>query len=140
MYRPPRSNANDFLLEVERECDEHKKMIIVGDMNINLLQDSTTCTNYKTMLETYNYKNLNNISEDFPTRSTATSCSIIDHVISDFPLSRTPKEIRLLDTYISDHKALLFEVEINVSKKKSQIITKEFKRINNQKYIQLAAT
>lgn len=35
-------------------------------------------------------------------------------MIPDFPLSRFPKEISLLDMYISDHKALLFEVEINV--------------------------
>lgn len=139
MYRPPRANFDDFLCELERDCDKYKNMIIVGDMNINLLQDTPTCTNYKTMLDSYYYRILNTVCENSPTRSTATSCSIIDHVISDVPSRHFSKTISLLETCISDHKALVFDFKVSISKK-SEMTTKEFKRMNNSKYTQLVRT
>ena len=82
VYRPP-SSAQEFFLAFEKTIkmidDEDKEFHILGDLNCNILTNTTNqpTKKLKEILETYQLSQL--ITE--PTRVTANSCTLIDHYI-----------------------------------------------------------
>lgn len=136
IYRPPSSNLNNFFEELERTCDSLKNVIIVGDINIDILNPTSTSVMYMNLLESYDYRLLNTITNDYATRCTSTSATIIDHVATDLPSSLINTPVDVTDTSISDHRVLTFSVSTKThTKQKSTMMIKEFKRVDNSKFV-----
>lgn len=107
VYRPPRENSEDleeaytklrmFKEDVERiygNC----KVVILGDMNICTIENSTKRRNLDHLL---NELDLKNALLGIPTRITATSTSAIDHIYTNFPEDEYKAQTH--HTAISDH-------------------------------------
>lgn len=107
VYRKPSSPKSDFIELLNSELLQHKHLILIGDMNINILDSQDS---YKNVIMANGFEILNTISSLEPTRVDIRtgSKSIIDHVLADTKLKYI---IQLNDHPISDHK--LMTVTIN---------------------------
>lgn len=93
MYRPSNSDTNDFLEKLEDIISNNKKMIILGDININLLNNSNrnNNNNYLDIFNSNGFVVLNSISEYFATRiqnhnNNTVSRTIVDHKNEKFSI------------------------------------------------------
>lgn len=121
-YRPPsNTNIRDFLndLETELSKDDIDDKLIVGDMNINVLEDSPIAREYKLLLDSYN----GNIINKIVTRSK--SNAIIDHIISQ-PASDSVISHTIELPGFSDHNAILSIFDIEKNLQKDKILIKKF--------------
>ena len=89
IYRPPHTNVESFLGEFDRLLHqinlENKDVYLMGDFNIDLLQQDST---FQNMLQSNSF----NATIDKPTRLTNESSTLIDNIFTNV---------------ISDHKILL---------------------------------
>lgn len=80
VYRPPNSNMNDFLESIDNIIASlnalNLKCYFFGDFNINLLSRNDYVTNFTNLFFSYMYFPVINK----PTRVTATSATVIDHI------------------------------------------------------------
>ena len=98
--------------------------MIVGDMNINILDDANPVVmKYVNILQSFNLTQ--HISQ--PTRSTAVSRTLIDHLITSNPSKISHAAVLPCDS-ISDHDAVYATVNVRVSK-----FTPRYKYIRNEK-------
>lgn len=84
-----------------------KNTIIVGDINLDISQNSPTIIDYKNIIEMNAFSLQNNLN--VATRIGNTKSSIIDHVITNKNLNC---EIIMKDHMISDHQVLNIKVNI----------------------------
>lgn len=81
VYRPPGGNIRRFLAFYESfldfTCKNNFHLTCGGDFNINILDDSTTSTEFGTLLSSSGFKNLITT----PTRITCGTLSCLDHLI-----------------------------------------------------------
>lgn len=126
-YRPPNhANLSDFLTDLENELneDEKEQKLIIGDFNINTLENSASSNNLQLLINSSNAIFLNKLV----TRSK--SNSLIDHVIAQ----NIDKEI-LCHTIecpnFSDHNAILVSLDIKKERIAPKIYKKKF--IDHQK-------
>ena len=99
-YRPPSSTQGwtvEFEQVLENLYSENKEIILIGDLNINLLDTSTSVQNWLQIIDSVN---LTQLVQD-PTRVTGTSSTLIDHAYSN-------RAENIIDVYvpcyaISDH-------------------------------------
>lgn len=132
MYRPPSSVVNDFIEVLEKSFLEHRNMLFVGDVNIDILKRGNS--NYMNVIQSIGFRFLNLISEQFATRKTLTSGTIIDHVLTNLPYSVFDSQpVEIIETSISDHNALGIKYLIS-NKIKCEMIFKEFTRIDYTKF------
>lgn len=137
LYRPPSSNINEFLEELETTCESFKNGLIVGDMNIDILNTTTNSVAYKNTLEYYSFRILNTLTKNKATRCSTSSATIIDHLATDLPDCYFSKPIDIKSTCISDHNLISFSVAFKtLNKKKSEMKIKEFKKVDNPKFIE----
>ncbi|KOB70396.1 putative tick transposon [Operophtera brumata] len=80
-----------------------------GDFNFNLLAAETSTTLYKETLEESGYIILNKIDENFCTRETASTKTLLDHVCTN--LKGNDFHLAIIETPMSDHKQIYFEVK-----------------------------
>lgn len=124
IYRPPNSNINVFMDDLNsillKLHNEHKHIYIMGDFNINLLNDKShkTTTNFVDMMFSYSFLPMINR----PTRFSNRSATLIDNIFCNnihdiLPISG------VLYTDISDHLPV-FTVTINKLKVKEKYVTK----------------
>ena len=101
IYRHPNSNLNSFLENFDltlRKINKNKSQsIIMGDFNVNLLNETPFVTDYKNTIARNAFFSVVNI----PTRVTETTKTAIDHILTNI----TSEEIKpgVLQTDISDH-------------------------------------
>ncbi|KAG5666481.1 hypothetical protein PVAND_014508 [Polypedilum vanderplanki] len=106
-YRSPhQSNATVFLSDLESEFQvSDSNTILIGDVNINILNDSNLTKKYTNLLSSYNFKITNNKI----TRNT--SGSIIDHVLSNFTnQSAVTNHVINMASDFSDHNMILSNI------------------------------
>jgi hypothetical protein len=90
IYRSPSSNFNIFLsktnelLEIIHNSKREPLIIITGDFNCNLLNDSVEKRDFMSLLLTFN---LITVINDVPTRVTCDSASLIDNIITNADVS-----------------------------------------------------
>lgn len=118
VYRPPNSNIMSFFNNFEDILtgiySNFNNVICCGDFNINLLNiNSNICTQFNSILETFNLKQL--INE--PTRITNTTTSILDLIFVNFENNSEECEAGVEDVQISDH--FLVYCKINHGSQKS---------------------
>ena len=83
-YRPPSSHlrwTTDFEQILEQVFTENKEVILLGDFNLNLYDNSNSVRNWLQVTESVNLFQL----VDTPTRVTASSSTLIDHAYSNMP-------------------------------------------------------
>lgn len=123
VYRPPDSNINDvidILTEMlDKTLEKDKKLLIMGDINVDDKRDKNESTKINDLLASYNIKRMSLP----PTRITPTSKSSIDWVCSNF---ENNLKVQVTLTGLSDHTAQT--VTINISKQAS-VLQKEKTRI-----------
>lgn len=85
--------------------------MLLGDVNINLLDQNLNVTRYMDTLISNGYNVLNEISASKPTRvdDSRGSISIIDHVVSDI---QSDYSLHLADHHLSDHKVLFLKLNL----------------------------
>lgn len=102
IYRSPSTSIPEFCLALHHSlnsvCLENKNMVILGDININLLDNTSPgCINYTNTIHSFGFECLINI----PTRHSSTGgSSLIDHALSNL---LTPPLAGVLDIDITDH-------------------------------------
>lgn len=88
---------------------KRKRVIILGDFNINVLNADQTAMKYKEELQTCGYRLLNKVDESYCTRETATTKTIIDHVSTN--LADVKFHLAIIATAMSDHNQIYLEVK-----------------------------
>lgn len=114
MYRPPSSDVNEFLAYTESLISSVKKVIIVTDSNIDLI-DSGSDRNYKNftdLLVNYGCDILNKIDPHFPKRYNSSSAMIIDQAFTS--LKKYKSFLQLYDCSFSDHRMLSIKIQVSL--------------------------
>ena len=99
-YRPPSSapaTVDDLFVEIDQAMSHYKRVIICGDVNVNLLCDGNLSQKFKCHIQMLGLHQI--IST--PTRITPTSVSLLDVMIVDNPASVV--DSGTLDVALSDH-------------------------------------
>jgi len=106
IYRSPSLVINNFLMGIDfylSKSSVNDKVIICGDMNINILEKSCDVSNYLNILPSYNFISC----IDSYTRITDTTKSCIDHIfIRNIDISKANSFVLKID--ITDHFSLAF--------------------------------
>lgn len=104
LYRPPDTSQSRFVEDLSDILESYQniKTLLFGDINMNLLLDSSVSDAYTNMLASNGYVILNKLSGEFATRISNTISSVIDHVITNC-LDTTHKLV-LVDNSFSDHR------------------------------------
>lgn len=99
---PTNRDLNDFIESMDKALEklnnERKKVIIVGDMNIDLFQIRTTHP-YHQMILANGYQNV----IMFPTRCTNNTKTLIDHILTNINETAEPISAGCIFNDISDH-------------------------------------
>lgn len=110
IYRSPSSSYSEFCQELDKVLtvlnNENKNIIIVGDININLLDPSdSSCLDYITNLQGHGLESL----LTSPTRCIPQGAStLIDHILSNVTSSQTAG---IIDFSITDHYPIFLLLE-----------------------------
>ncbi|KAL4089448.1 hypothetical protein QTP88_024483 [Uroleucon formosanum] len=111
LYRSPNGDINTFLAQfnivITDITNKHKntKIIIIGDLNINLLDTTQNTTNYIDILNSLNFTSHINII----TRPDSNTC--LDHVFSNIiNNSLITIQVTLIDSLISDHYPVITQI------------------------------
>lgn len=104
IYRAPKNNLKLFENFLEQLVYDNKKIIIIGDINLNLLENSRQLDNYKDILYMNNCV-LQNIKNNlkFTRKTSVITGTVIDHIITSNQINCKMKTI---DVPISDHKMI----------------------------------
>ncbi len=127
IYRPPiKINERTFIQKLEDILNTYKNCFIVGDFNLDLLhRTDEVIMNYKEMVISMGFNIINKIDEDYATRVTETSSTIIDHILTD----NFNSDFNMLvdEVSLSDHRFLLLSVKnsLNCSNKNHDLIVKQ---------------
>lgn len=133
IYRPPLYKVNDFLQEFEiilhNRRDNH---IVIGDININLLDNSDIVREYKNLIALNGFAIINKIEVGQATRVTDTTATLIDHVVCSSAL-RDRCRVKVENSALTDHRELNLEVKKKVQTYKKKI-TYEKCILNSEKF------
>ena len=105
IYRPPSSSIqwiNEFSLQIEKAASAADEIYFLEDFNINFLSDDTQSRTWIHSLEAFDFSQL--IKE--PTRITAHSATLIDHIYTNQPDQVT--ECFVPTVALSDHYLVCF--------------------------------
>ena len=118
--------------KLEKLSLEGKRVIIMGDMNVDLYKIKST-DNYAVSLLSNAFQN----AIYFPTRTTDTTCTLIDHVLTNINDLDTPITSGVIINDISDHNMTFVNIPI-IYRKDSNNESKtvlSFKKYNKGKII-----
>lgn len=109
VYRPPASSYDLFerIMDeaLSKVCNNNKYIIVCGDFNIDLLEDSSLCNRIISLFRCYNLGYL--FLE--PTRITATTSTCLDNIYSNI----NPSSKSIINRLEPDHCGLLSTFDIN---------------------------
>ena len=128
-YRPPSSSqswVDDFEVIFEQIDTEDKEIIMLGDFNLNMLDNSNIVNNWLQLTDSVNLTQI----VDSPTRVTATSSTIIDHAYTNKPENIV--EVCVPCYAISDHYPVCLTRKLsNKNKSESKHKTITYRSMNN---------
>lgn len=133
IYRSPSSSTSEFCLALSevlhRLSIERKNVIILGDININLIDTNTSCYNeYINCLNGNGYECLITT----PTRCTASGqASLIDHALSNL---LTSPDAGVIEVSITDHYPVFVRLNF-VSHENDVCLTR--KKVNTSLFVEL---
>lgn len=119
IYRPPSLNANEFLDFLDEKINSvigfNYKCILIGDMNIDLLNNNLNCDRIKDLYNSNNFKLCN---LQYPTRHSNNNNSLLDHIAINFD---NKINLYVISNYLSDHDIQLVDIDM----KKNRIPNKK---------------
>lgn len=126
VYRQPNNchdlNGNLFTCHLDNILSKHSHMLVCGDFNFNLFDNSQIISNYRNAYSLNGYALVNSTSKNFPTRITSNSSTCIDHVFTDLYLTEYDLSYNFyLFDLLADHKAILLNVLSNNSNLKFDV-------------------
>lgn len=105
----PLNNIPVFLEELDKIMEKFKNSYLIGDMNINLLNENTLKQTYINIVQSNGFNIINKICPSMPTRkSSSNSPSILDHMITD--LLQHKYILNIFPKTIGDHETLLLDI------------------------------
>lgn len=136
LYRSPKNNVNTYLYHLNQILENHKNIVIIGDININVLKTGRICKKYLDIisLNSYQVKNCHQKKVEITRRKTRNNNrskgSLIDHVIAP---NNSLCNIKTKDVAISDHKMLT--IKFTLSQKIKLVSTlKNVQKTNYDKF------
>lgn len=81
-YRPPQGNKRRYIQSIEgilKRLSAHEDMFVIGDLNINNLENTNSVKELKVMERDFGLKQLINV----PTRITRKARTLIDHMYTN---------------------------------------------------------
>lgn len=124
-YRPPQASLENSTNFLEGILRNNKNILLIGDVNINLLETTNTVKDYANSLELISCKILNKIDPTSATRETNATRTIIDHIISDMQFKEDQVNIRMEEHPLMDHKLIYLKTKLGTpNRKKYQRLTK----------------
>lgn len=87
-YRAPQTKIESFLNRLETIMHENKKIIFLGDINVDLWCTSNSTSNYKNFITSMNYFLVNKVDADSFTYHCSNHSSILDHIFHNFNNSK----------------------------------------------------
>lgn len=129
IYRPPSFNINEFLEFLDEKINSvlavDYKCIIIGDMNIDLLNKNTNTERINDLYASYNFQLVN---LKYPTRHCANSNSLLDHVAINFTNNIV---LSIISNCLSDHDIQLMDIDLGEEKLSAKKTAKiNFLKIN----------
>lgn len=110
-YRSHHTNLDDFNTKIEVITTAYKHSMIIGDFNINLLDEKNRDVScYCDTLISNGYLICNKKTTEFATRIGIISKTIIDHFITD--MLNLQYFFHIVDTHLSDHKMFIISVDL----------------------------
>lgn len=107
VYRPPSGSYHLFesIMEeaLQKVCNCKKRIVVCGDFNINILDDSQNSVRFLNLFKSFNLLNL----FDEPTRVTATSATCLDNIFSNCNVI----EKSIINFINSDHNGQIVRFE-----------------------------
>jgi len=136
VYRPPSSNADwntIFEVSLEKTFLESKEIILLGDLNYNYIKETTVNNTWNSIISAHNLTQLVNI----PTRVTATTSTIIDHVYTNKPSNII--NVQVPELSFSDHFPVCFTRKCSLNNGKnplhSTIRYRSYKHFNEEQFL-----
>lgn len=110
IYKQPLVSKSGFMEYMGSKIENIQNMILIGDMNINLLNANGITNSYVNTCMCNGYVILNKIAKKYATRTSSLAngtktVTIIDHVVTD--LLNYKYVMSLMNTHLSDHKMIL---------------------------------
>ena len=138
IYRHPNQNLNNMNESLKKISNDNKNLIIMGDLNINLLNVSNGVNNYSNNIFSNNL--INHINH--PTRIAANSKTLIDHIYTKGNnINKRKIHTGILITDITDHYATFIIISNSKVTKKEKpyirIFSKKIYTTINKKLIHL---
>nr|XP_027221625.1 uncharacterized protein LOC113813764 [Penaeus vannamei] len=128
IYRRPKSNIHSFMEKLSdiltTACSENKLCILAGDFNLDLLTCSTTMQEFVGLL---NSKLFFCVTTK-PTRVTATSATILDHIWTN-EINRS-KTNGIIYSDITDHFPIFSYISLNNNLKSSETKVIEYREFS----------
>jgi exonuclease III len=108
-YKSHSIKIANFLNIFEYILTNHRRSVILGDFNIDLLKTSANDVGkYLNCCHLNSYLILNKICANFDTRITDSTRTVIDHALTD--LTNLKYSLHILNTALSDHQLLFLSV------------------------------
>ena len=125
IYRHPQTSLESFELLLNKFMDTNTQQILLGDINIDLLNTESTITQtYSNYLLSYGYEQKINLA----TRVTSFSSTLIDHIYMNFKNIRTSTQI--LRTDITDHYPIIFRICTNEKLIKTKHYFRDYRQLD----------
>ena len=109
VYNPGNNNTREFLEVYSSQLIRKPRSIVFGDFNIDLLTKNSKTKYYRDAMKESGYGFLNNIHEDYSTRETASTKTILDHVCTN--LKDKSFHMVIIDSPMSDHKQIYLSIK-----------------------------
>ena len=132
VYRPPDADLEAFDNTISNVLDEicMRKSIILGDMNINILEQSIQTLNYIEMFASYGFINEVNLPT-YVSPATWEEKSCLDHIQHNLPCGGSGF---VISPGISDHLPVAFVANTKTSNKTSKIKFRDFSDRNKDSF------
>lgn len=110
VYKPERTNNKNFFEIYSHQLQKRKRAIVVGDLNFDLLNIANQAVkDYKNVLKENNFSIINKIKQEYCTRETTTTKTILDHVCTN--INNQNCHFTIIESNMSDHKQIYFEIK-----------------------------
>lgn len=127
IYRADDTEIKEIYKNLEDHLDENNKIIIVGDLNINILENNAITKEYKNWLSMHNLHIVNNkITTRKGTLARNEKDSLIDHVITNFQNLDTV--VSIIENQLSDHQIIITQLAYNYNKEDRTSVTRSWKK------------
>lgn len=117
LYRPPNKSQTKFIKQLEKvlEENENKKVVLTGDININVLNEKSAKVNeYLNTLAGFNFTNMINGATREETKGGKIVTSCLDHFIVKNLNAINPV---IIEVKMSDHYPIGLRIELNQQRK-----------------------